>query len=194
LEVGQLISQGPNFAVLGSSRETETSPTAKLAFEIGQEIAIIGGKLLNGGCPGLPHMAALGAKAAGGLTIAVSPGANRTEHAKNYGYPADSDVMIFTGMGNKGRNVILVRSADICIFIGGGIGTLNEFTIAFDELTQENVIGILSGSKGLSDSYQELAKLTNRVPRSAILTESDPRVVVQKSFSEFALRGKITGR
>jgi uncharacterized protein (TIGR00725 family) len=194
LEVDQLIAHALKFAVLGSAREADNSPVAQLAFELGQEIGSIGGILLTGGCPGLPHMAASGARASNGLTVAVSPGASRIEHTQRYGYPVDSDVMIFTGMGNKGRNVILVQSADICIFIGGGIGTLNEFTIAFDELSENNIIGILSKSGGLSNTFQDLASLTNRMPKAPIVTDEAPRVLVQKSLSEYYLKGKIAGR
>ncbi|MFH0959624.1 MAG: hypothetical protein V1897_13065 [Pseudomonadota bacterium] len=189
-----MISKTPKFAVLGSARETENSPVSKLALQLGREIGLIGGILLTGGCPGLPNMATLGAKAVSGLTVTISPGANIKEHTQSYGYPNSSDVMIFTGMGNKGRNVILVRSADICIFIGGGIGTLNEYTIAFDELSEENVIGILSKSGGLSSTFRELARLTNRVPKASIVTDEDPRMLVQKSFSEFDLSGHRLGQ
>lgn len=179
------MSQRPKFAVLGSARETDNSPVAKLAFELGQEIGMIGGIVITGGCPGLPHMACLGAKTTNGLAISVSPGANKDEHIHSYGYPMDSDLMIFTGMGNKGRNVILVRSADICLFVGGGIGTLNEFTIAFDELTEANVIGILAKSGGLSNTFQKLADLAHRIPRATIMSEENPRELVRKSFSAF---------
>ena len=179
------MSQRPKFAVLGSARETDTSPIAKLAFELGQEIGIIGGIVMTGGCPGLPHIACLGAKTTSAITISVSPGANKDEHVNSYGYPMDSDLTIFTGMGNKGRNVILVRSADICLFVGGGIGTLNEFTIAFDELTETNVIGILAKSGGLSNTFQELADLVHRIPRATIMAEENPRELVRKSFCKF---------
>lgn len=184
-----MFSQRPRFAVLGSARELEDSEIARKSFQLGEEIGKLGGIVLTGGCPGLPHMAAHGAKSSGGLSIAVSPAMNKIEHLQHYCYPVDSDVMIFTGMGNKGRNVILIRSADIALFVGGGIGTLNEFTIAFDEFDQGHVIGVLSGSGGLSDTFLDIGSRSGRTPLATILTENDPVLLVRNSFREFARKG-----
>jgi len=173
-------------AVLGSADVVEDSVQGKRAFAIGREVASRQGALLTGGCGGLPHAAALGAKAAGGLTVAVSPAINRDEHQSVYCYPADSDVILFTGMGPKGRNVILVRSADAAIFIGGGMGTLNEFTIAFDELGAECCIGILAHSSGLSDELARLATLVERSPAASLVVESDTEKLVEILFSHLA--------
>ena len=82
----------PKVAVLGSAREPEDSEVSRMAFELGREIAKIKGVVLTGGCPGLPHRASLGARSAGGLTVAVSPAMNRKEHVEKYCYPYDSDV------------------------------------------------------------------------------------------------------
>ena len=123
------------------------------------------GVLLSGGCPGYPHAAATGAASAGGLTVAVSPAANRSEHSTLYNYPLDSDITVYTGMGRKGRNVILVRSADAGIFIGGGMGTLNEFTIAFEEWGSSGAIGILAETGGISDRLTDLISVVGKSPR-----------------------------
>lgn len=186
MEVSRLFIQRLNIAVLGSAREPENSEISKKAFKLGQEIARQGGIVLTGGCPGLPHAAAIGARVSGGLTLAVSPALNRTEHLERYCYPADSDIIMFTGMGNKGRNVILVRSADVAIFLGGGIGTLNEFTIAFDDFTPENVIAILSGSGRLSDFFDQIVAKSGRVPGMTFFKEDDPVLLVQKAFERFS--------
>lgn len=173
-------------AVLGSAQVPEDSPQGSSAFAIGREVASRKGVLLTGGCGGLPHAAALGARSASGLTVAVSPAMNTEEHREVYRYPEDSDVILFTGMGPKGRNVILVRSADAAIFVGGGIGTLNEFTIAFDELGPRCGIGILSLSQGLSDELVRLPALVRRSPAALLVVESDPEKLVEKIFSHLA--------
>jgi len=174
-------------AVLGSANVPKDSAQGRRAFMIGREVASRNGVLLTGGCGGLPHAAALGAKAAAGLTVAVSPAMNREEHQGVYSYPVDSDVILFTGMGRKGRNVILVRSADAAIFVGGGMGTLNEFTIAFDELTSGCGIGILAHSDGLSDELARLATLVGRSPAASLIVESHPEKLVDTLFSYLAL-------
>jgi uncharacterized protein (TIGR00725 family) len=115
----------------------------------------------------------------GGLTVAVSPAMNLRDHGLLFGYPADSRIIMFTGMGTKGRNVVLVRSADACIFIGGGMGTLNEFTIAFDELGPQCAIGILAGSGGLADEFQRIVACVGKSPAAGLMVESDPARLVE---------------
>jgi uncharacterized protein (TIGR00725 family) len=169
-------------AVLGSASEPEDSAAGLHATRIGQVIASQGAVLLTGGCPGLPHAAVQGAKQVGGLTLAVSPAMNRHDHARAYSYPSDSDVMIFTGMGTKGRNVILVRTGDACVFVGGGMGTLNEFTVAFDDLGPDCAIGVLSGSGGFSDDLPRLAARVHRALPPRLVVESNPDTLMEKVF------------
>jgi len=172
-------------AVLGSASAGEDSPEGNKAFRIGRQLALAGVTLLTGSCPGLPHAAVLGARHAGGLTVGVSPATNREEHRDLYGYPLDSTIMIFTGMGKRGRNVILVRSADACIFVGGGMGTLNEFTIAFEDLGPSCAIGILAGTGGLIDEFARLSALTGRSPKAHVAIESDPVALTESILGYF---------
>jgi len=167
-------------AVLGSSTMSEDSPEGKTAMRVGRLIATRGQVLMTGGCPGLPHAAIRGAVEAGGMTVAVSPAANRESHATQYGYPLDATIHIFTGTGTKGRNVTLVRSADACIFVGGGMGTLNEFTIAFDELGSARAIGILKGSGGFSADMARLASRASRPSKALLVEESNPDTLVDR--------------
>ncbi|MBM4328409.1 MAG: hypothetical protein FJ118_14750 [Deltaproteobacteria bacterium] len=169
-------------AALGSSSTSEGSPAGVLAFRLGELIARRGAAILTGGCTGLPHAAVLGARSAGGLTVAVSPAMNPDEHRSKLGYPLDSELIMFTGMGAKGRNVVLVRSADACIFVGGGMGTLNEFTIAFDELEPRCAIGVLIASGGLADKLADIAAAVGRPPQALLVFESDPEALVERVF------------
>ncbi len=68
---------------------------------------------------------AKGAKSAGGFTVGIIPGAVKTQ-ANPY-----IDVPIVTGMG-EARNVIVVRSSDAVIAIGGRYGTLSEIAFALN--------------------------------------------------------------
>lgn len=172
--------------MLGSAGVDEQSPNGQKAFLIGQLIAERQSVLLTGGCSGLPHAAVLGAHSRGGITVAVSPAMNVAEHRTRHGYPDDSRIIMFTGMGTKGRNVILVRSADACIFAGGGMGTLNEFTIAFDELGAGCCIGILSRSDGFSDEFSRLAESVTRGSAAFLVEEHDPTLLVRRVFDRLA--------
>ncbi len=169
-------------AVLGSASGAENSPEGRKSFTIGKEVVSRGGVILTGACPGLPHAAALGAQSEGGTTIGISPAMNREEHRLVYSYPETDDVLLFTGMGAKGRNIVLVRSADACVFVGGRIGTLNEFTIAYDELNENCVIGILTGSGGLSDEFLRVAQLAGKPPRARLIADADAASLVTNIF------------
>ncbi len=175
-------------AVLGSASGLLSADQHDKAYAVGAAVARLGGVVLTGACPGLPRDATIGARSSDGLTIGISPAANLDDHISEFGYPTDSSVLIFTGMGRKGRNVILVRSADACIFVGGGMGTLNEFTIALDELGAHEVIGILLDSGGVADELPRLLLEYGSPPEALLIEESEPTRLVERVFAHLAER------
>ena len=76
--------------------------------------------VVSGGLGGVMAAAMAGAADAGGLTVALLPGDQRT---------ANATVAIPTGMGEL-RNGLLIRSADAVIAVGGSWGTLSEIALA----------------------------------------------------------------
>jgi uncharacterized protein (TIGR00725 family) len=111
----------PRIAVCGPH---DASPELyRLAEEVGAEIARRGGVVVCGGLSGVMEAAARGAKQAGGLTIGILP--TTTASSAN----AFIDGPIVTGMG-EARNVIIVRTAQALIAIGGAYGTLSEIALA----------------------------------------------------------------
>jgi uncharacterized protein (TIGR00725 family) len=64
-----------------------------------------------------------GAKGAGGTTVGILPGTERSAANEHV------DVAIATGLG-EARNALVVRAADAVIAIGGGYGTLSEIALA----------------------------------------------------------------
>lgn len=89
--------------------------------------------LVCGGLTGVMEAASKGAKSEGGLTIGILPQDHKRD-ANEY-----IDIPIATGLG-IGRNVIIARTADALIAIGGEYGTLSE--IAFALQLNKPVIGI----------------------------------------------------
>jgi len=87
-----------------------------------------------------------GAKQAGGLVIGILPGSDKRD-ANPY-----VDIAITTGMGWM-RNTLTVRAADAVIMISGGIGTLNELTVAY----QDKPTVILEGTGGWADRMRAVA-------------------------------------
>ncbi|HDI51202.1 TIGR00725 family protein [candidate division KSB1 bacterium] len=106
--------------VIGGS--TCSEQIARLAEEVGREIANANAVLVCGGRGGVMEAACRGAKSAGGMTIGILPGDDR-EQANVF-----VDVAIVTGMG-VARNALVVKSSQAVIAIDGKYGTLSE--IAF---------------------------------------------------------------
>ena len=83
------------------------------AKELGREIIKHNGILVNGATTGFPLWAAMGAKEEGGIVIGVSPASTEKEHIRGYKLPVEyTDMIIYTGFGYSGRNLLLTRSAD----------------------------------------------------------------------------------
>ena len=147
------------------------------AKEIGKEIVRHDGVVVTGATTGVPYWAAIGAKEAGGISIGISPAASERAHVNTYNLPTDYfDLIIYTGFEYSGRNLLLMRSSDAIIFVCGRIGTLNEFTIAFED---QKPLGVLSGSGGVADEIKELIDKSHR-PYHKIVYDSDPKRLIEK--------------
>jgi uncharacterized protein (TIGR00725 family) len=102
----------------------EADPGELAAAEsVGREIARRGATLVCGGLGGAMEAACRGAKEAGGLTLGILPGDDRS--AAN-GFV---DVAVPTGLG-EARNALVVRAADALVAVGGGYGVLSEIALA----------------------------------------------------------------
>ena len=161
----------------------EDSDLLKKAFELGKEIAKNGYCLLTGATTGLPYEATKGAKSEKGFVVGISPAADKKEHVQVFKKPIiNHDLIIYTGSGYQGRNLINIRSCDAVIFINGGIGTLNEFTIAYKE---DKLIGILENSGGICDRIPKIVESLYLKSDSKIIFESDPKLLVQRLIKNF---------
>jgi uncharacterized protein (TIGR00725 family) len=118
-------------AVIGAGTADEA--ILKIAEDVGRLIARRGAVLICGGLGGVMDTASKGAKSAGGITVGILP-QNHTKDAN-----PNIDIPIATGFG-EGRNVIIARTADAIIAVGGEYGTLSE--IAFGLKMGKPVIGI----------------------------------------------------
>ncbi len=147
--------------------------------ELGRQIIEQGAVLVTGATTGAPYWAAIGAKDAGGFVIGLSPASSETEHVKNYELPLDyHDVIVYTGFGYAGRNLLLTRAADAILITCGRIGTLNEFTIAFED---NKPIGVLTGTGGMADELEDILKKGHR-GMGKVVFDPDPKKLVEKIF------------
>ena len=104
-------------AVIGGGQCSKEE--ARQAEEVGRELARRGAILVCGGLGGIMRAACKGASSEGGTTVGILPG-NSIQAANPY-----VQIPIVTGLG-EARNVIVVKSAQAVIAIGGSYGTLSE--------------------------------------------------------------------
>jgi len=148
-------------AVIGGG---EPSPEeAKLAEEVGRQLARQGIILICGGLGGVMEAACRGASSEGGITIGILPG-NSREDANPY-----VQIPIVTGMGYA-RNVAIVKSAHAVIAIGGSYGTLSE--IAHARQNGIPVIGLNTWSLSKNDQLD-----------NSIVPAQNPVEAVNKAIS-----------
>ena len=171
--------------VMGSAGEPLAEGTAEelraKAEGLGRAIAARGCVVMTGGTTGLPHLAGAAAQRAGALHVGVSPAADEREHVERYGLPVEgTDVLIYTGFGLKGRNVVLVRSCDVVVICRVGMGTLNELTIAHDE---GRVVGCLVGTGGVADEAGRLIQTLPKKTRAAVLFDEEPARLLDKCLA-----------
>jgi len=120
--------------VIGVIGENDPTPeVVALAETVGAELASAGAVLVCGGLGGVMEAACRGARGKGGITIGILPGTQR-EDANPYVTYA-----IPTGLGHA-RNILVVRTAQAVIAIGGRYGTLSE--IAFAKIEGIAVVGL----------------------------------------------------
>ena len=97
-------------------------------------------------------------------------------------------MIIYTGFGYSGRNLLLTRSADAVIVGCGRMGTLNEFTVAFED---GKPIGVLTGLGGTTDLIEEIIRQSRRAQDNPnIVYESDPKILLDK-LTEIVRKEKV---
>lgn len=181
------MSQGHfNIAVCGSAATNAAAEIGAKAFHIGELIAQSGNTLFTGATFGFSYEAAKGAHAAGGNVVGIAPGESladqyaRCEHID----PEYWTTIIYTGVGYKMRDVVMIRSVDAVIYIGGGVGTLVEMATAVD---YQKVMGVLVGSGGATTLYKDIARISHRFQPDYVLGK-DPDKLVAKVISRLRER------
>jgi len=156
-----MINKKKFIAVIGGSQCS--SQEAEVAESVGRELARQGAILVCGGRGGVMEAACRGASAEGGITIGILPGDSR-QAANPY-----VQIPIVTGIGYA-RNVVVVKSAQAVIAIGGNYGTLSEISHALESGIP--VIGLNTWS--LSRKGQ---------PDNSIIPAQDPTEAVDKALN-----------
>ncbi len=122
------------FKIVGVIGSSKAEPDViRIAEEVGEAIAKSGAAVVCGGLSGVMEAVCKGARRCGGLTIGIIPSDQKSDANQFVQIP------IVTGMG-VGRNVMLVKTADVLIAVGGEFGTLSEIAHALN--LGKTVIGL----------------------------------------------------
>lgn len=149
----------------------------EIAKELGREIVRQGAVIVTGATTGWPLWSTIGAKEEGGFSIGVSPASTEKEHVEKWGLPLNYlDVIIYTGQGFPGRDILLTRTTDAVILGCGRIGTIHEFTVAFED---GKPIGILEGVWDTDETFRTILERAHR-PNDKIVFDNDPKRLVAK--------------
>jgi uncharacterized protein (TIGR00725 family) len=110
-------------SVVGGGRVDDA--TAEVAHEVGRLLGEANHEVVCGGLGGVMEAACRGARAAGGHTIGILPGEDRSAANDHV------ETAIATGLGNA-RNALVVLNGDAAVAIDGSTGTLSEIALALD--------------------------------------------------------------
>ncbi|MFH0917319.1 MAG: YHS domain-containing protein [bacterium] len=169
--------------VMGAASGNFTPEVRAASLELGRVVAARGMVLISGAAPGLPLESARGAQTAGGLSIGISPALSLDEHLHVYHSPVEGfDVLIYTGSGLMGREIVNIRSSDIVIIVNGHSGTLGEFAIAYDE---GKLIGVLQGSGGIADIVPDLVETIDKETGASIIYDPDPERLIDRVVDHY---------
>lgn len=176
--------------VMGSATDAaEASAKEALSAKAGalaQAIAARKLQLLTGATTGIVYLVGKIAHDAGAFHVGISPAGDPREHAEKYKLPLDAcDLIVYTGFGLKGRNVVLVRSCEIVLFVAGAMGSLNEFTIAHDE---GKIIGCLTGTGGVADEADQLLRKFAKDTGARVFQNADPEKLLDECLAELENR------
>jgi uncharacterized protein (TIGR00725 family) len=157
--------------IIGVIGDSSCSPEeAKLAESVGELLAQRSATIVCGGLGGVMEAVCHGAKSKGGLTIGILPGKNSST-ANPW-----VDIPVVTDLG-EARNVVVAKSAQAIIAIGGGYGTLSE--IAYALKSNIPVIGLntwsLSRKEREDDSIIRVQSAIEAVDKAISLVKRQKR-------------------
>ena len=136
------------------------------AEAVGRAVAEAGAVVVCGGLGGVMAAACRGAREAGGTTVGILPGTDRTT-ANEW-----VDVAVATGLG-EARNALVVRSADVVVAVAGGYGTLSEIALALKMgrpvvgLRTWDIAGVERASSAVEAAAAALARAGTGAPGDA---------------------------
>jgi uncharacterized protein (TIGR00725 family) len=153
-------------AVIGPG---EADPqTCGLAVETGRLLARARAVVVCGGLGGVMEAAARGAQEAGGVTLGILPGAQRSAANRHL------TLAVASGLG-EARNALVVSASDAVVAVGFSWGTLSEVALA----ARAGKAVVALGGWTLRDEYGD--------PVSGLARADSPAQAVERVFAALGL-------
>ena len=169
-------------AVIGNANIEGDLKKQKTAFELGQLIINHDFVLATGGLGGVMEYASQGAKSSknyqGNSILGILPSYD-SDDANAY-----VDIAIPTGLG-LARNLVLISTADVVIAVGGGSGTLNEISAAWQ--MNKLIIGLQVGGWSEKLGNKTLDERRNDV----VLPAENPKAalkILQSKIGDYQMK------
>lgn len=154
----------PLVGIISSAVNIEASKLKQ--FEaLGKTLANNNINIATGASIGIAHAIGTTAKKFGSRLIGFSPDGDSLFHSRRIDNAPvhDFDSIHFNGKGFTSRSLEFIKSVDALIMISGRMGTLSEFTIAFEEGVPTFVV---KGFGGISDQIESIIKYSNKESNS----------------------------
>ena len=173
-----------NTIIISVSGARESDHCGLSALQMGKELGEVLAKhnctVTCGAVTGFPLWVAKGAKQSGANVIAFSPSVNQAEHMNVYRMPEPSEffnLVVYTGFGFSGSDLLMTRSSDAVIFGCGRVGTVHEFTLAFAE---GKIIGVLEGDWASDELIKDILRADIARQHDTIVFDKDPNRLVEQ--------------
>ncbi len=171
-----------NVGIISSAVHPDNSKLIKFAKKIGKLLGQNHLNVLTGACIGYAQIIGQEARKHGSKLIGFSPSANNYLHqlVDDNANTNTFDQLYFSNKGFSARSLEFIKSCDSIILLGGRMGTLSEFTIAFEERIP---IFIYKGFGGISDHIEEIVKRTGKKDWTKVYYFDDPEKLTKSLTS-----------
>lgn len=157
--------------IVGAATDAMSLNNKITAELVGKLIASNGFEVATGAARGAPHLALLKAKENGSKTIGFSPDSNTLAHNNR---PDTAPLGDFHKVrfieGFTKRSLAFISSCDVIIVLGGRMGTLSEYAIAFEE---NKPIGVLTTTGGIARHLKDITRFCNKHRETPVFFSDD---------------------
>lgn len=167
-----------NVGIISSAVIQTDKQLVNRARELGEMLGLAGFNVSTGASIGYPEIIGIAARKKSARVTGYSPAANSYLHqlTEDNSSIKHFDKIYYCETGFTARSLDFLQSVDAVIMLAGRIGTLSEFTIAFEERIP---IFVYKGFGGISDHIETILKLSEKSGRTHVGLVFDNKEMVE---------------